>query len=61
MIINHCISIALFSVIIVAALYLQDLEVIFNFLGIICANAIQLVLPSLFYFMIISKLNKKRN
>ncbi|KAM3130534.1 hypothetical protein pb186bvf_017343 [Paramecium bursaria] len=54
-IIGDLFSLFVFTLLILLSLYVKHLDVIFNFLGIICANCIQLVVPCLFYIMIIKK------
>jgi amino acid permease len=39
----------------------DDIEVVFNFIGAICSTTIAILLPCFFYFMLIIKKNKPRN
>ena len=50
----------IYFIIILLAYLLDDIEVILNFLGAICENALSVVFPCLFYFVLVDRNNKTR-
>ncbi|KAM3145381.1 hypothetical protein pb186bvf_002425 [Paramecium bursaria] len=55
----YLISIIIFAVLLVGSIYISDLGIIYNILGAISANAVQLTFPTLYYFMLVIKRGKK--
>ena len=52
---------AIFFVIVGVGLSVDNIEMVFNFIGAVCSTSIAILLPCFFYFMLIIKKEKKRN
>lgn len=48
-------TVLLYLVMVVASIFLDSIELIFNFLGAICETLVELLLPAIFYVMLIRK------
>ena len=48
-------TIALNVLMIVASIFLQNIELVFNFLGAVCETMVAIILPCLFYVMLINR------
>ena len=48
-------TIALNVLMVVASIFLQNIELVFNFLGAVCETMVAVILPCLFYVMLIRK------
>ena len=46
---------------VIASIFLESIELIFNFLGAICETLVEFLLPAIFYVMLILKEEQPKN
>jgi amino acid permease len=52
---------AIFAVVVIAGVLLDDIEAVFNIIGAVCSTSISALLPCFFYFILVVKKKKQRN
>lgn len=50
----------IFAIIVSIGTTVDDIESVFNIVGAVCSNSIGILLPCLFYFMLVHRKNKKK-
>ena len=45
---------------VVASIFLQNIELVFNFLGAVCETMVAVILPCLFYVMLVNREEQKK-